>query len=163
MKQIPLSGKKGKGLFIILDDADFKNFGNLKWNLHSKGYAVKRITQPDTKKSKILFLHRLLMGNPEGLTVDHINGNKLDNRRENLRVCTLAKNNMNKSKKLTGKHKYKGYALCKQNKNFEARICVNYKKLYLGTFKTEEEAAMAYNEAAYVYFGPFAKLNKVIL
>lgn len=161
--KIELSGKKGEGLHVLVDEEDFERFSHLKWNLNTHGYAVTNTYDPETKKRKRSGLHRLITNCPEGLTVDHINRDKLDNRKENLRICTKTDNNRNRSKRCDSKNKYRGYAFHNKNKNFIAQISVNGKNIHLGCFKTEEEAAMAYNEAAYIYFGKFANLNKVIL
>jgi hypothetical protein len=162
MKQIPLSGKKGEGLFLLVDDGDYEKFGHYRWHLSTNGYPTTSTYNSETKKDKLLKLHRLIMGYPKGLTVDHINGDKLDNRRSNLRICTQAENSRNR-KKPEGNNKYKGVRLQETSKRFRAVIRVNGKYISLGGYATEEEAAMAYNEAAYIYFGKFAKLNKVIL
>lgn len=165
MYKIELRGPKGKGLYTLVDKEDFEKYGHYNWNISSYGYAYTNIRQSETKKYKIFYLHRLIMNNPEGLTVDHINNTKLDNRRSNLRVCTQEDNTKNREKRQDSNNNYKGVYRHTQTKTktFTARIKVNGKKLHLGCFKTEEEAANAYNEAAYIYFGEFAKLNKVIL
>jgi hypothetical protein len=163
VKQIPLGGKKGKGLFALVDDEDFEKFGNLNWSVVHGGYAATGVWQRETKTMKRPRLHRLIMDCPEGLEVDHINLDKLDNRKENLRICTKKNNNKNRPKRKDSQSKYKGAFIQKKTGTYKSRISVEGKSIYLGTFKTEEEAAMAYNEAAYIYFGEFAKLNKVIL
>jgi hypothetical protein len=161
MLKIPLRGKKGEGLYTLVDREDFEKFGHLKWTLNTYGYAYANIKQLETKKHKTFYLHRLLMDNPEGLQVDHINHDRLDNRKENLRICTSTENNRNRTKRLDTPNKYKGVSL--RNKKYRAAVKIAGKTIHLGYFKTQEEAAMAYNEAAYIYFGEFAKLNKVIL
>lgn len=110
--------------------------------------------------------HRLLFQVPENLYVDHINKNTLDNRLENLRLCTLLENMRNKpmQKNKIGS-KYKGVFRTKNRTKWRARIytkidsktvCVN-----LGCFHTEKEAAEAYNEAAIIYHKEFASLNEI--
>lgn len=163
MYKIALSGKKGEGLYTIVDKEDFEKYGHLKWGLVHGGYAATGVWNRETKTMNRVRMNRLIMNCPAGLEVDHINLNKLDNRKENLRICTKLENNRNRPKRKDSQSKYKGAFFQKKNKNFKSRISINGKSLYLGTFKTEEEAAMAYNEAAYIYFGEFANLNKVIL
>lgn len=87
---------------------------------------------------------------------DHINGNKLDNRRCNLRICTPHQNNLNRPN-VTGK--YKGVYWCKRLKKWMAQIMIGERNKYVGSFPNEEEAAFAYNEAAKKYHGEFARLN----
>lgn len=120
------------------------------------------------------YLHNVIwermMGTPvpRGFLVDHINRDKLDNRRCNLRLATRAQNEANKRKRRTqagGKpsSKYKGVSYRKGYKKKPWRAVINYEKRYIniGNFKTEIEAAKAYNEAAKKYFGEFAFLNEI--
>jgi len=93
--------------------------------------------------------------------VDHINGDNLDNRKKNLRLCTYAENNRNRKPLENKTSKYKGVGLNKNYKikTWQARIVKNSKRYSLGYFKNEKEAALAYNQAAKKYFGEFAYLN----
>ena len=120
--------------------------------------------QPNQKG---LYMHHLIAGTPpKGMTIDHINGNSLDNRKENLRVATQQQQRMNSAKRVDGASRYKGVIIrnvtgrCKKT-----RICAQIKALgrsiYLGDFETEEEAAEAYNKAAVQYFGEFARVNSL--
>ena len=100
----------------------------------------------------------------EGQMVDHINRDKLDNRRENLRLCNMTESNRNRgpihfkhSSSITSK--YKGVHWSKNK--WRATIEVNGKKIYLGFFDNEQDAAIAYNEAAKKYFGDYAYLNEI--
>ena len=92
--------------------------------------------------------------------IDHINGNGLDCRRENMRVCTNAENRRN-MRKTRGASRFKGVAKCRTNANriWHAYIWFNNRKINLGCYPTEEEAARAYNAAALQYHGEFACLN----
>jgi len=101
-------------------------------------------------------MHRLIMGNPQGMEVDHINGNGLDNRRCNLRVVTTSQNQANQHAR-RGRSSFKG--VFKQRSRWRARIHVQQKGINLGSFLTEEEAARAYDAAALHYFGEHACLN----
>lgn len=106
------------------------------------------------KKPKLL--HRLIMGEPELMVVDHINGNTLDNRRHNLRICTQAQNLANRKKNSNWKYsKYKGVGWHRQNSSFTASC----KRKKIGYFKNEIEAALAYDKCAKEFYGEFAKLN----
>ena len=102
-------------------------------------------------------LHRLLLSPPDGYEVDHINGNSLDNRRCNLRLCTRQQNNGNQRPR---RHSsiYKGVYWNKEHQKWQAKITVNYRNIDLGRYKDEEAAAEAYAKAARRHFGEFACL-----
>lgn len=106
-------------------------------------------------------MHKEIMP-PTTDEVDHINGNKLDNRKHNLRVCTHAENTKNRSpNKNPGNSRFKGVDFQKRSGTWRARITVNYRKIYLGDFRTEVDAAIAYNGAAMKYHGRYKKLNEI--
>lgn len=104
-------------------------------------------------------MHRLITDAPAGLQVDHINGDKLDNRKENLRVCTQHENRMNLAKPKRNSYKFKGVAFNTQYGKWSANISVNGRANYLGLYISEEDAAHAYDYYAKKYFGEFANLN----
>lgn len=117
---------------------------------HSCGY-VKHGSQG--------YLHRTIMRAPKGSQVDHINGDRRDNRRCNLRVCTQAQNLWNNGKKAHNKSGFKGVYFCGQTQRWRAEIRVNKRCIKLGRFDTPELAAAAYDSAARLHHGQFARLN----
>lgn len=117
-------------------------------------YASVTINKKETK----VMLHRVLIGATEGQFVDHINGNTLDNRMCNLRFCSSLQNNFNAKKRINSKSIYKGVSLSKEGA-FKASIQANKIKYHLGTFKTEIEAAKAYDKKAKELHKQFARLN----
>jgi len=159
MKKIPLN----KGKFALVDDKDYETLSVYKWYITPAGYASRHQTKEEYGKNprKTVFMHRYIAEARKGEITDHVNGNPLDNRRENLRVCTTQQNIFNRPKlSKTGTSKYKGVML-RPYSRWEANIKVNGKGRYLGVFDTEKEAAHAYNIKAKELFGEFALLNRV--
>ena len=107
------------------------------------------------------YFHRIVMGEPSGLVVDHIDGNPQNNKRDNLRVCKAAENLYSQAKPKNNKTGYKGVSLCKTTKRYKASIGYQGKCLNLGRYKTIEEAALVYNNKALELFGEYAKLNDI--
>lgn len=153
MKQIPLGGKHGTGKFTLVDDADFELVSKYSWSLFVSGYAGACV------KGETTLLHRLLMKPRKGLQVDHINGDRLDNRRINLRTCTPAQNCMNvsKHKRVNPSSKYKGVCFRARAKKRVWRC--NVAAIELGSFETEIEAALAYDKRVRELYGEFATVN----
>jgi hypothetical protein len=127
--EIALSGKRGARKFVIVDSDDFEKFGHLRWHLSDTGYATR-------KNGKVQKLHRLIMGNPVGMVVDHLNGNKLDCRKSNLRVCTPAENSRNR-------HDIVGVSFDRSRGKYMAR----HRRKFCGRYETKEEALRAYQLA----------------
>lgn len=149
---------------IFVDDDVYVWASRFKWNTNCyKGHACWNTTS-GKKKIKYI-LSRLIMGDPKGMVVDHINHDPLDNRRENLRVCTQGQNTMNRDKQ----HKatssiYKGVSLFKCRGKYQywkGTINFNKKSVHLGYFNSEIKAAEAYNQAAIEYYGEYACLNQL--
>jgi hypothetical protein len=106
-------------------------------------------------------MHRLIARPPSHLEVDHRNGDSLDNRRKNLRICTRSENQWNRLPSSRNRTGYKGVKRQTKSPRWMARITVRWREIYLGTFDTPEEAARAYDASARHFFGPFARLNNV--
>lgn len=144
-----------KSLFIDEEDhPKILQFGSI-FNVTSHGYA-RVLKAIGGGKYKQEYVHRIVMDAPNHLQVDHINGNRLDCRKENLRLCTDKGNSKNKGA-FSGK--YKGVHFNKQIKRWVAQITKNYKCQHIGCFKTEEEAALAYNKMAKKLHGKYAFIN----
>jgi hypothetical protein len=151
MKQIQLSDNRGVAL---VDDEDYERVSAHRWALEHLGYAQTYINR------KAVFMHRFVMGAGKGEIVDHANRNKLDNRRENLRFCTKAQNNINSPVGPRSTTGFKGvYVTDRKARPYRAHIVVNNKQLYLGEYPDLISAARAYDEAAKKYFGEFAWTN----
>ena len=158
---IPLT----QGKFALADDKDFDRVNQFKWYVEKqhtgqrdRWYATRHLN----KKRKVS-MARFIMNCPMGLQVDHINGETLNNKKSNLRICTQAQNVRNSKKKCieTATSKFKGVVWNKNAKHFRVMIVYQGKSIHLGYFKDEAVAAKKYNEFAQKYFGEFAYLNKI--
>ncbi len=138
------------GKRVLVDESDFRKYQGLSLRVRGQGYASISINK--SGKTSDCLLAREIMDCPKGMEVDHINGNRMDNRRENLRICTLAENRRNRKLK-TGKKLPKGITM--ERKRFLARIMVDGKPIHLGSFNTLAAAEYAYNEASKKYHGEF--------
>jgi hypothetical protein len=158
-KLIKLYGKQGEGKFAIVDNEDFEYINKIRWNCNVFGYAVKvQRKEENYNQREVLSIHRLIMKAKKGDLIDHINGNKLDNRKENLRFADKSKNAMNMHS-VYGAIPYKGVYFDKSRNNFCTRISIDGKQKIVGRYNTAEEAAKAYDEAAIKYYGEFANIN----
>lgn len=145
------------GVWVKIDNEDIEKVCNFSWHIDKRTEKYSIVVCHNNNKS--LLLHRLVIGAKPGQTIDHINGNPLDNRKSNLRFCTHAQNMQNRVS-LIGQ-KYKGIYFCKTRNNWVAQISINNKTKNIGRFETDKQAALAYNEYAKKYHGKFAKLNEV--
>lgn len=155
MKVIELT----KGHVAIVDDEDFEYLAQWRWHLTKAGYAIRNSQMVNRVRGKMVYMHREIMRPPIGMEVDHENGNKLDNRRINLRLATRPENNWNRGCNKNSKTRVKGVCWCKQMRRFVARIGLNGKTKKIGYFDTLDEASRAYNTEALRIAGKFAKLN----
>lgn len=133
---------------ILVDDEDYTRLCEYKWYTNWYGYAV------DTKKD--IRIHRLIMNAPDGLVVDHMDGNPLNNQKHNLRLCTYAENSRNRTKlnknNTSGVH---GVSWSKVRNRWHAQIKVDRIKIHLGSFINLEDAIKARINAEIVYFNNF--------
>jgi hypothetical protein len=154
------------------------NCHNHAWTNLTRGYVTfvsvedvallrqRAWTAAENKRKTLIYvrstytkLHREIVGAPPGIPVDHENGNGLDNRRPNIRICTTQQNSRNTPKHRDGSSNFKGVCWLNAIQKWKAEICVNYKRMWLGHFDDEVEAATVYDKAALKHFGPYARLN----
>lgn len=152
MKLIPLT----QGKFAKVDDEDFEWLSQWKWK-YDHGYAMRQ--EGGRFHRRNVYMHRRIMNTPEGMDTDHINCDKLDNRRKNLRVCEHFQNNANGRKRSNNTSGYIGVSWDKRKGMWVARIVVKTKQMVLGYFENPKEAALVRDDAALKYFGEYARTN----
>jgi len=165
MKKIYLSGKD-KDRYCLVDDDDYNVLSKHKWYLSRKGYAIRnRKYRNGIKDSLPIQMHKMVTKTSNDLTVDHINCNKLDNRKQNLRLISNTENIRRRGAQRNSGTGYKGVYLSKNKElakntiRYNVYIRVNKKLIFVGYFKDKDEAALAYNKAAKKYHGEYAYQN----
>jgi len=147
---------------FMIDVSDIEMIKKYQWHVNNRGYAVSGSVKP------YLRLHRLLLGVTDSNTVvDHISGNKLDNRRSNLRVCKCHENIRNQRKLDRNTSGYKGVSFWKGKGKYIAEIVYHDEKherhrKILGSFESPIDAALAYDRAAILLHGIFARTNQML-
>jgi hypothetical protein len=153
----------GEGLYTIVDPDIYYDLIRFNWNVCGNNdgsiYVARVIKEKRCGRLKTVYMHREIMNAPKGLLVDHKNGVKLDNRIDNLRLATHSQNMINRPKRKNTASKYAGLWRDNQRNQWCVRLTVNKKKIWLGRFNDEIEAARAYDQAARKYHGEFARLN----
>jgi hypothetical protein len=145
-----------RGGFAIVDADDYEKLAKYTWYCEhnsNTSYAVRR------KNRKRIYMHRQILNAPKGKVVDHKDSNGLNNRKSNVRLCTKTQNMRNRRPWLRCSSKYKGVSLDECGNKWRARITFNRKKIHIGNFDDEIEAARAYDRKAKELFGEFAYLN----
>jgi hypothetical protein len=162
MKEIQLT----QGQVAIVCDCHAHLVEDKKWSANwdsdRKNFYAKRtslLAEQLVGALQTIWMHAVINGTPKGLQTDHINGNTLDNRCENLRTATSAQNQHNQGKRKSNKSGYKGVYWNKERGKWQAQIALDSKVRSLGRFDTAEKAARAYDQAAREYHGEFARLN----
>lgn len=170
MKKIPLKNKKKEIVaYTLVDDEDWEMVNSLgRWSVmkttDDRNYYVGRtIRKKGTEGRTSLLLHRFILKPPSGFFIDHINGNGLDNRKRNLRLCTPSQNMFNRRISKSKKNGPKGLYWIKERKKWRVMISAYYERFNIGYFSSKREALIAYNEAAIRLHGKFAFLNDVPL
>ncbi|MFA7361984.1 MAG: endonuclease [Candidatus Kapaibacterium sp.] len=154
MKEIKLT----QGKIALVDDEDYEYLNQFKWcaaRQMNTFYAVRNV-RINKFKTKMIFMHRVILKTPSGKITDHKDHNGLNNQKNNIRVCTNTQNQMNNSSR-GGSSRYIGVFY--DRGAIRACITVNKKNIYLGTFNNEIEAAIARDKAAKIYHGEFANFN----
>ncbi len=147
MKEIRLTN----GKVVLVDDQDYERLSKYTWTCLGNRYALRAIGK------RVVLIHREIMGASDGHEVDHINGNGLDCRRENMRLCNNQQNHANTKAHRDNHSGYKGVSFW--DGKWHAQIQKDWQKTHLGCYDTPEAAARAYDKAALELHGAFARLN----
>jgi hypothetical protein len=143
----------------LVDSTLLETLSQHNWLLMQNGYCSRR------SGGLVIYLHKEVLGltshTTEAAIIDHVNGNKLDNRACNLRYADKSQNMCNRGKTRGNTSGYKGVVLHRQSGKWRAYIKKDYKQHYLGIYETREQAASAYNAAAIRLHGEFALLNQI--
>ena len=145
----PCTIELATGEEVLVDAEDFERVSQHKWQIHPKGYA----------KGRLQYMHRFIMNAPKNMQIDHINDNKLDNRKSNLRLCTNAQNQMSKGLQSNNTSGYRGVYWDKKHNRWGSIIKFNQKQIRLGFYDDVKEAARVYDSKAKELFKDFARLN----
>ena len=156
---VPLGGKKYPGRFAIIDAWAAPLIQCFNWYPKKRGGNSGSIYPATYFDGQYLRMHRLLTDPGEGFVPDHINGNTLDNRLSNLRVCSPSENTQNRVKKSEASSRFKGVYRDKGREKWRARIMVDGVPVHIGMFSDERDAARAYDKLASRLHGEFARLN----
>lgn len=144
--------KLTQNMSAMVDDADYDWLSQWKWHLHA-GYASRK------SNGKPIFMHRLINKTAEGLDTDHINHDRLDNRRCNLRSCTTSENGANRAKQKNNTSGFIGVSWYKSKSKWRAQVGTNGTMKTVGAYHSAQEAAIARDKYAKQIFGEFAVLN----
>jgi len=141
----------GNAAFVRFDAADIDLIKDRVWTLSKDGYAVNMRFGAGS-----ISMHVLIFGRQQGKMIDHVDGNKLDNRRQNLRFATASENQFNRGMSSNNTSGYKGVTFVKKENKWRARITAYGKTIHLGDFSDRHEAGYAYEKAAKEHHGEFA-------
>ena len=140
---------KIKDGLILVDTKDFKLVSNYKWSRTRDGYVIR------IENKKSILLHRFLLQPSKNQYIDHINHNKLDNRRKNNRICTKSQNCMNRKKSNTITSGIVGVGWIAEKNEWRASLTLKGKFINLGYFKNKKDAIRARQQAEIKYFKEF--------
>ena len=153
LMHVPIAGRPG--LYAVVDAADYATVAAQTWFLSAGVYAISS----RRNGAKATYMHRVIIGAPEGIDVDHINGDRLDNRRGNLRLATRSENMRNATLRRNNTSGFVGVSWNGRRGKWVARLKVGARHLNAGYFNDAASAARARDAAARTHYGEFATFN----
>lgn len=151
MKNLLLSN----GYYAVVDDEDYDWLKQWTWHAATNKYAARCRRKKEPARNYQTLMHRLITKCPKNRQVDHINGNRLDNRRKNLRIIKIEENGFNRGINKNNTSGYRGVYWNTICKKWGAQIMLNRKNHYLGLFTNPIDASQAYESTARKLFGKF--------
>jgi HNH endonuclease len=153
-----------QGFCTCVDDDDYDYLIQYSWQIiqsrtDGRVYARHNFWSKKDKRPKSILMHHVILKQKSHKDVDHINGDGLDNRKQNLRFISRTQNNYNSQKRVNATSKYKGVSWRKDREKWRAVATINGANKYLGLFNNEITAAAAYDSAAVEHFGEYARFN----
>lgn len=145
------------GASTMLDDTDYDRAKDFRWHKTTNGYVAGFVMEQGVRRR--VYLHRWLLEAQPGQIVDHIDGNKLNNRRSNLRLVTRSQNQANRRHNRNSRSRYKGVTWHKRRGMWMARIQVRGRRITIGYFVDPLQAAYEYDAFARTFFGEYARVN----
>lgn len=149
----------GRGYEAIVDLEDVSTVAGFNWwaNVHARNIYATTAVRSIASGPTSIYMHRLIMNAPDDMQVDHISGNGLDNRRQNLRLCTISQNRFNQRKSIRNTSGFKGVSFHAQSGKWRAMIGYKKKMKHIGLFDTPEDAHAAYCSTAKDLYGNFSR------
>ena len=152
MKEISLT----RGKMAIVDDEDYDYINQWKWQYLPVGYAARNFKKNDNGVRPLVYMHCMIVPHPEGMQTDHANQNKLDNRRDNLRVCSRSQNYINGGLRADNSSGVRGVVWHRASQKWEASIGYNGKRIHIGLYNDIGCASKAYSNKSRELFGVFS-------
>lgn len=146
------------GFTVSIDDEDYWMIEKWHWMVRQLSKTAKRSYLIRKEHGKSILFHREVNKTPPGMVTDHIDHNTLNNKKSNLRTCTHGQNACNRELMRVNTSGYKGVCRSDSKHGWRARIKVNHQEIYLGAYKTKQEAYEAYRKAAIEIHGEYASL-----
>lgn len=148
--------QKNPRKYALIDDDDYAPVSQFKWGVCGGSKDGGYYAAHQDKHRKNTYMHRLIIGDTNGLEVDHINRNRLDNRRSNLRLCTSHQNKLNMKLRIDNTTGYKGLRWRDDVKSWRVNVKIKGKEIQIGYFKNKKDAVRARKDAEAKYYGAFA-------
>jgi hypothetical protein len=159
MKQIALRGERGRNKYTLVDDEDYEKLNKFRWYYNQHGYVTRVSLAKEGKRNKHIQMQRVIMNTPIGMDTDHRDGNKLNNQKYNLRICSRIQNSRNSKIQVNNKSGFIGvHNHCGK---WQVNITVNKKRITIGGYSNIDDAIKKRRELVLKYFGEYAHPSEI--